>query len=83
MAKAGVVCGVCGHKHPATPEGWVAEHISKRSGLECEGGRPPEFTDPKPANDPPEVEAPTEGWSGRSVSVRTVSGGLPGLGRRK
>ena len=81
MAKTGVVCGVCGHKHPATPEGWVAPHISKRTRMTCPGGEQNEDAGTQPP--PGEPEPPTEQYNERSISVRTISGGLPGLGRRR
>jgi hypothetical protein len=80
VGKPGLVCGVCGHKHPATPEGWVAPHLSKRSGKDCPDGRLSLEQPPSPMQDAPPV--PSEDYKYGSSSVRTVQGGLPGLGRR-
>ena len=35
MAKSGISCGVCGHKQPATADGWAMPHINKRTGAPC------------------------------------------------
>lgn len=35
MAKGGISCGVCGHKQPATVDGWAVPHINKKTGAPC------------------------------------------------
>lgn len=35
MAKGGISCGVCGHKQPATVDGWAVPHINKKAGAPC------------------------------------------------
>lgn len=35
MAKGGISCGVCGHKQPATVDGWAVPHVNKTTGLLC------------------------------------------------
>ena len=65
------MCGVCGHKHPATPEGWVAPHASKRSGEDCPGGRLSLAESELPKQD--RLPVPSEDYKHGSSSVRTVS----------
>jgi len=35
VAKGGISCGVCGHKQPATVDGWAVPHINKKTGAPC------------------------------------------------
>lgn len=70
----------------------MAPHLSKRTGKDCAGGRP----DPANVGSIPDIGAvtgqdrklnpnpvPSEDFTEGSTSLRTVPGGLPGLGRRR
>jgi transcription elongation factor Elf1 len=53
VAKGGISCGVCGHKQPATVDGWAVPHINKKTGAPCGSEADRYAAESQPAGGPP------------------------------